>query len=117
MTKTIKIVVAILLFAASGLYAQAPKFGHINSTTLLSMMPETKVADSALQKFGTSLESQLKTMNAEYENKVQDYKDKQSSMAEPILAAKAKEISDGEVEPLEGVFPLPLVDVDDLPAL
>lgn len=96
MTKTLKIFVALLLVAASNVYAQTPKFGHINSTTLLSMMPETKLADSSLQKFGSSLESQLKTMNAEYENKVQDYKDKQASTAEPILAAKAKEISDLE---------------------
>jgi outer membrane protein len=96
MTKTIKIIAAIVLFTCSNLFAQTLKFGHVNSTQLLSMMPETKVADSALQKFGSSLESQLKTMNAEYENKVQDYKDKQSSMSEPILNAKAKEISDLE---------------------
>ena len=94
MTKSINLLVVIVLCAAGSLYAQSPKFGHVNSTQLLSAMPETKVADSALQKFGSSLEGQLKTMNAEYENKVQEYKDKQSSMAEPIQQAKAKEISD-----------------------
>ncbi|MEP7169065.1 MAG: OmpH family outer membrane protein [Bacteroidota bacterium] len=94
MTKSIKIMAALVLFATSCLYAQSPKFGHVNSTQLLSMMPETKVADSALQKFGSSLEGQLKTMNAEYDNKVTEYKEKQSSMAEPIQQAKAKEISD-----------------------
>jgi outer membrane protein len=94
MTKSIHIVAAIILLTATTIYAQTPKFGHVNSTTLLSMMPETKVADSALQKFGASLESQLKTMNAEYDSKVQDYKDKQSTMAEPIIQSKGKEISD-----------------------
>jgi outer membrane protein len=94
MTKSIKIIFAVVLFSTSFLYAQTPKFGHVNSTQLLSMMPETKAADSALQKFGSSLENQLKTMNAEYDSKVSDYKDKQESMAEPIAKAKEKEISD-----------------------
>ena len=94
MTKSIKIIVAIVLLSTGFLYAQAPKFGHVNSTQLLSMMPETKAADSALQKFGSSLENQLKTMNAEYESKVSDYKEKQGSMADPIAKAKEKEISD-----------------------
>jgi outer membrane protein len=94
MTKSIKLIAALILFSSSCLFAQTPKFGHVNSTELLSSMPETKVADSALQKFGSSLESQLKTMNAEYDSKVADYKEKQSSMSDPIQQLKAKEISD-----------------------
>jgi outer membrane protein len=59
-------------------------------------MPETKNADSSLQKFGASLESQLKTMTAEYQNKIADFKTKEASMADPIRDAKMKEISDLE---------------------
>jgi outer membrane protein len=59
-------------------------------------MPETKNADSTLQKFGASLESQLKTMTAEYQNKIADFKTKEASMADPIRDAKMKEISDLE---------------------
>ena len=44
----------LLLVAAciiTGTIAQAQvKLGHINSTALLGSMPETKVADSTLQK-------------------------------------------------------------------
>lgn len=72
------------------------KFGHINSTQLLSLMPETKAADSSLQKFGVSLENQLKTMTAEYQGKISDFKSKEGSMADPIREAKLKEISDLE---------------------
>ncbi len=72
------------------------KLGHINSTQLLSFMPETKGADSALQKFGSALESQLKSMNAEYDNKVNEYKKDEASMAEPIRSARIKEITDLE---------------------
>lgn len=96
----IKYLLAIIAFAGitSSLHAQtaAPKLGHINTTQLLGMMPETKNADSLLQKFGSSLESQLKTMTAEYQNKIADFKTKESSMAEPVRDAKVKEIGDLE---------------------
>ncbi len=96
MTKTIKLAAILILLAAGSIQAQTLKFGHINSTQLLTMMPETKVADSTLQKFGASLESQLKTMTAEYQNKVGDYRASEPTMAEPIKEAKAKEINDLE---------------------
>lgn len=72
------------------------KLGHINSTSLLQAMPETKVADSVLQKFGTSLQDQLKTMSGEYDRKVADYKSKEASMAEPIKETMVKDITDLE---------------------
>lgn len=96
MTKTIKLACLLVLFAAGTINAQTLKFGHINSTQLLSMMPETKLADSTLKKFGESLESQLKTMTNEYQSKVGDFRANEATMAEPIKEAKAKEINDLE---------------------
>ena len=87
--------IVLLVLIAGSANAQI-KLGHINSTLLLSYMPETKNADSTLQKFGSSLENQLKTMSAEYDGKVADFKSKESSMAEPIRDAKMKEITDLE---------------------
>lgn len=96
MSKILKISLIVLVIISTKLNAQSSKFGHINSTLLLQQMPETKNADTTIQKFGASLEAQLKTMTAEYQNKVQDYKTKEQSMAEPIKDAKLKEISDLE---------------------
>ena len=96
MTKTIKLALLLILVAAGSMQAQNLKFGHINSTQLLSLMPETKVADSTLQKFGTSLESQLKTMTNEYQSKVSEFRANEATMAEPIKEMKAKEINDLE---------------------
>ncbi|HQX70039.1 MAG TPA: OmpH family outer membrane protein [Bacteroidia bacterium] len=94
MTKPIKFFIAGA-FVCSSLFASAQiKLGHINSTQLLAMMPETKTADSTLQKFGETLQAQMKTMTAEYDSKVAEYQEKASSMAEPIKAAKEKEIRD-----------------------
>lgn len=96
MTKTIKLVALIILIAAGTIQAQTLKFGHINSTVLLGQMPETKLADSTLQKFGASLESQLKTMTNEYQSKISDFRAGEATMAEPIKEMKAKEINDLE---------------------
>lgn len=95
MKKVLFITAVSLMFTAFTLKAQV-KLGHINSTQLLSMMPESKAADSSLQKFGTSLESQLKTMSAEYESKISDYKKDEASMAEPVKQSRVKEITDLE---------------------
>lgn len=94
MTKSISFLLgAVFVFSTACLQAQI-KLGHINSTNLLGMMPETKAADSTLQKFGESLQNQLKTMSAEYDSKVADYTEKKGSMAEPVLQTKEKEIRD-----------------------
>lgn len=82
-----------VFFGVNG-FAQTTKIGHVNSAELLSMMPETKAADGELQKFGQSLESQLKTMGAEYQSKVEEYKSKEALMADPIKQSKEKEIMD-----------------------
>ncbi len=97
MTRILAILLGVLFGFSTQINAQNTlKFGHINTTQLLSMMPETKNADSSLQKFGASLESQLKSMSAEYQSKIADFKSKESSMADPIRDAKLKEISDLE---------------------
>ncbi|HEX5002166.1 MAG TPA: OmpH family outer membrane protein [Bacteroidia bacterium] len=96
MKKSIKIAFLFLLATVSFSNAQTLKFGHINSTELLAAMPETKMADSTLKKFGSSLETQLKTMTNEYQSKISDYRANEASMADPIKDAKAKEIGDLE---------------------
>jgi len=87
--------IALLLFSFSSLFAQTGlKFGHINSTQLLTIMPETKLADSTLERFGKSLEAQLKTMTAEYQSKLADYKEKAGSMSDPVKATREQELTD-----------------------
>lgn len=96
MMKTLKALLLLTAFTATTAFAQSLKFGHINSTQLLTLMPETKAADSTLQKFGASLESQLKTMTNEYQSKIGDYRANEATMAEPVKEAKVREINDLE---------------------
>ncbi|HNQ11808.1 MAG TPA: OmpH family outer membrane protein [Bacteroidia bacterium] len=94
MFKKILLSLAFCLVTIVFVQAQSAKFGHINSTQLLQYMPETKLADSTLEKFGRQLESQLKSMTGEYQNKIGEYRSSAAGMAEPVKAAKEKEIAD-----------------------
>ena len=84
----------ILLFTGMTSMAQTLKFGHIDSGALIQMMPQTKVADSTLKRFGESLDKQLKGMTAEYQTKLQDYQSKADSMPDAVRAIKEKELTD-----------------------
>lgn len=97
MKKLIAVAFGVFLSLTNFCNAQSTlKFGHINSNELSAIMPEFKTADSLLSKFKFTLDSQLKTMGAEYQAKVSDYKSKEASMADPIKEAKIKEITDLE---------------------
>ena len=74
--------------------AQTLKFGHINSADLIQLMPETKQSDSTLRKFGESLDGQLKTMTAEYQNKLQKYQSGRDSFPDFVRADREKELED-----------------------
>src|SRR5215213_3688090 len=88
--------IVLVLFVAGlmNLQAQTLKFGHINSADLIQMMPETKAADTAQSKYRKSLEDQMKTMTAEYQNKLQSYQGQAATMQEAIKVTKEKELED-----------------------
>lgn len=96
MTLKTKYIIALAIFTAGiiNLQAQTLKFGHINSADLIQLMPETKAADTAQSKYRKGLEDQMKTMSAEYQNKLQDYQSKSGTMQDAIKATKEKELQD-----------------------
>jgi outer membrane protein len=87
-------IAALSALALHTSYAQTLKFGHIDSGALIQTMPQTKQADSTLKKFGESLDTQLKGMTAEYQNKLQAYQSKADSLPDLIRTTKEKELSD-----------------------
>lgn len=74
----------------------AQKIAHINLNDLLLLMPERKKAETDIQEYAKTLDSQMRTMNAEYESKVQEYTSKETIMTEPVKIDKQKEIADLE---------------------
>jgi outer membrane protein len=89
-------IIIALLISGFCVNAQTLKFGHINSTLLVSMMPEAKSADSSLEKINKDVESQLKTMYAEYQAKAEDYQKTEATLSELVKQAKQKELTDLE---------------------
>jgi len=88
--------ITLALFVAGiiNVQAQTLKFGHINSADLIQMMPETKAADTAQTRYRKSLEDQMKTMTAEYQNKLQAYQAGAGTMTDAIKTIKEKELQD-----------------------
>ena len=72
------------------------KFGYIDSQELLMLMPERKTAESEVQSFAKSLESQLAAMTAEYQESVQDYQSNEASYTDLIKQDKIAEITELE---------------------
>ena len=89
----------IILLAAIALtcgVANAQKMAHINSHDFMLMMPARKSAETTVQDYAKQLESQMTTMNTDYEQKVQEYQAKESMMTDIIKQDKIKEITDLE---------------------
>lgn len=92
----------IVLFLACGLlignmaFAQAQKFGYIDSRELLKAMPEMTKAESDIQAYTKQFQDQLQSMSAEYEKKVKEFQAAEKTMTDAVKEVKVKEIQDLE---------------------
>jgi len=68
------------------------KFGYLNSNELLAMMPESQAMQEDLQTYAKGLESQLTAMQAEYEKKVVEYQQNETTYTDIIKEDKIREI-------------------------
>ena len=69
------------------------KFGYIDSQELLLIMPERKAAETEVQNFAKSLEAQLGSMTAEYQESVQEYQANESTYTDLVKQDKVAEIT------------------------
>jgi outer membrane protein len=93
MKKTIStlLIAGLSVFAFS---ASAQKLAHINLDSLLRSMPESDSARKVGQAHYQMLESEVESMQKEYQSKVQDYQAHQASYTELIKNTKQQEIQD-----------------------
>lgn len=85
---------AALIIAASGsfAFANAQKIAHIDLDSLVSMMPETKVASEAAQNYFKGLEQESIAMQTELENKYQKYQAEEANMSELLKKTKMEDL-------------------------
>lgn len=69
------------------------KFGYIDSQELLMLMPERKTAETEVANFAKSLEAQLGSMTAEYQQSVQEYQANESTFSDLVKQDKVAEIT------------------------
>ena len=69
--KKLFLILTVAAMSFSGT-AMAQKIAHINLNDLLLLMPERKKAETDIQDYAKTLEGQMRTMNAEYESKVNE---------------------------------------------
>lgn len=67
---------------------------HINTTEILTAMPETAKAEQELTAYRQELENQINAMGEEYLKKVQEYEAAQDSLSDLMKTTKQNEILD-----------------------
>tara|TARA_B100001109_G_scaffold245778_1_gene233833 strand:+ start:125 stop:622 length:498 start_codon:yes stop_codon:yes gene_type:complete len=87
-----KVLLTLMVCVGFILSTQAQKFGYLNSNELLAMMPESIEMQEELQNYAKGLESQLSAMQAEYEKKVVEYQQNETSYTDVIKEDKIREI-------------------------
>ncbi|QQR98859.1 MAG: OmpH family outer membrane protein [Sphingobacteriales bacterium] len=95
--KKIITVLAFLIALSSTSLAQN-KFGYMNSLELISLMPETQVADSSLQKYAFELQTLMEKMYKEYDTKANDAATKKQK---GLLTPEQEEVVLIELQDLE----------------
>ena len=86
------IFIILLSFITLFLNAQN-KFGYIDSQELLILMPERDAAEKEVQEFAKTLEGQLSSMTAEYQQRVEDYQKNESTYTDLVKQDKIAEIT------------------------
>ena len=85
---------AVFAFGTASFAQKQVKFGHINSSDLMQIMPGKDSAQAAFQAEVEMLDADLKAMQEELQKKYTDYQERQSQMTELIRKTKEQEITD-----------------------
>jgi outer membrane protein len=93
MKKILVVIIALVIAAPS--FAQQ-KFGHIDSSALLELMPEKAKAEKELEAFAKEFQTALEAMAKEYESKVASFQQTEKDMIPTVRNTKVREISELE---------------------
>ncbi len=94
MKNVLKTTVVGVTIVMGSLVANAQKIAHIGLDSLISLMPESKAAQAAVQEYSKQLEKQVTGMQAELQTKYAEYQSNSANLAEVVKASKEKELND-----------------------
>lgn len=84
----------MLFFASLNAYPQEVKFGHMNSSELLTSLPEFDAARQNLEKFRDELEKYINEMVSELSRKYDEFVKTGNVLSEIVRQVKEQEIND-----------------------
>ena len=85
-------VAAFLVMGVAAVHAQ--KFGFINMSEVVMLMPEKDSADVKLQALQKELMDQLDAVQVEFNTKLQDFQKNSATYSEAVSQLKTKELND-----------------------
>ena len=87
-----KIIIAMML--ALPMISSAQKFGHINTQELFAQMPEVAQVKLKMDTINAQYESQLTSMQEEFQKKLQDYQSQEATMADAVKQIRQQELQE-----------------------
>jgi outer membrane protein len=89
--KKLGILLLIVVFSVAT-FAQKSKFGHVDSNSIFSLMPEKGEATKTIEQYAMTLEKQLLALNEELETKYNDYMAIEATYSPSIKQMKQEEL-------------------------
>ncbi|MCW3078354.1 MAG: hypothetical protein JWO32_2963 [Bacteroidetes bacterium] len=84
--------VILFLFLTSALILNAQKIAHLNLDSLINNMTETKTAQQVIDKFRKEIETESINMQTEFENKLQEFREKENTLSASIKQSKVNSL-------------------------
>lgn len=94
MKNLVKTIAVVALTVGSFAVAQAQKIAHLSLDSLITIMPESKIAQEVAQKYLKDLETQVATMDAELQNKYGEYMKNKDTYSALVASTKEQELQD-----------------------
>jgi len=92
MKTTMKRVAMVIAATGCLTFAHAQKTAHLRLDSLVSLMPETKVAKDVAQNYLKNIEAELGAMQNEFESKYKDYLEKEPTMSDLLKKNKQEDL-------------------------
>ena len=87
-----KLILALAL--ALPMIASAQKFGHVNTQELFAQMPEMATIKLKMDTVQSQYETQLASMQEEFQKKAQDYQAQEATMAAGVKQIRQQELQE-----------------------
>lgn len=85
---------AFVAISGSVVAQKAPKFGHINTSELISAMPDRDSAQKKLETFAKDLDANMESMQVELNKKYEVYLKERETLAALVRQTRENEIQD-----------------------